>query len=323
MSQSIAVRKTSLKQHIANTKSKVRYLFNYRINPKRLFISALKNRTPGWNLCKTGTPDYKKTIFALTLPHGPMFIGDEMGINDPIIPIDNHEDAFHGFSFGISVDELPSDIHELANIWKKTISTYEFVKGKPYEVVCPKCKGKSDYFGSGRTEDGHLCPECFGLGKIYTFGRQKEIGQRLLAGSEIVWVRMPELHFKPDGLLALMEVYDLYHTGQLWNIMRYISDSSEVVAQIITETFPEVEILVTYDHIDEPGLCDFGFDKNGKSWNRHFYILKEGQYLNLYTGKVETPSQKPRPAKLPDELPSRDRWNVRIDILRNLCLQAK
>jgi hypothetical protein len=294
----------------------------FPVPSKANFLEELETKTPGWSLARVVTVD-KKTVFALTpTTKGPMYIGDDIGINNPLIPINDHTNAFYGFSFGAGSEDLPDDPRELAIIWKQALGTYEFVKGKPNEIPCPVCKGDLG-FGYGRSKRGHFCRRCFGLGTIYTYGPQRKLGKRLLQGStaKIVSHRQT-VKFQPNGLSALLSLYDTYHTGIVTNIAQdYLIDNAY---SVLKETFPNTVIYVNYDQNNEPGLCDVVWDHKGKTWYRHFFMLQEnGCYLNLFTGREEIPSLTPSPINSSRDLPARERWNITLDVMRNLCKFAK
>lgn len=289
------------------------------------FLNTLNSLMPSWNLAHVRDMQ-GQMIYALAIKvQGPLMIGDEMSINDSIIPIDDHPNAFYGFCFGARTADLPDDPEELKKIWKKSEETYIFIqdtltKNGRDRDYCPACKTKHG-FSTGMIENSQICPECFGLGHIYHFGPQKELGTRLLSGiqtgreSGMFWAK-----FEPDSLAALLEMYDRYSTGVLCEIAQgYLVERAW---DIIQHTFPNAFITCTIDDIREPGLGDYVSTKAG-SQNRHFYFpCNDGTWINLHTGEQEIPSEAPRLVGKSD-LPTKNRWNVTLDILRNLCKLTK
>ncbi|EKD53431.1 MAG: hypothetical protein ACD_61C00044G0006 [uncultured bacterium] len=303
--------------------SKIWYFIHFTINPKVFFLKKINQTLPGWLLCVYSNID-GKVVFGLTPTWGPLLVGDEMGINDPIISIDNINDACYGFNGGLSDSDvkkiLPNDLREWKKIWDKAVETHRIIlsKGKN-EDRCPGCTDR--YFGTGLSKEGYLCPKCFGLGGIYTYGPQKEIGERLLQGSDIKVVdRQATIKFQPSGLLALIDLYRTYHTGIVTDIAQeYLVKHFH---SVLNEVFPEVVIYKTEDNQEENGWSAYFLDQNGDTRIRHFYLLRNGHFINLLSGKAETPSHVPQPA-LKEDFPDRDRWNLSIDILANLCKLAK
>lgn len=295
--------------------------FGNVIPNKEDFLTTLNSLMPGWNLAHIRDMQ-GKMIYALAIEvQGPLQIGDEMSINDSIIPLDDHANAFYGFCFGARTTNLPDDPEELKKIWKRSQETYKFIqdtltKNGKDRAYCPACKTKHS-FSHGITGESQICPECFGLGQIYHFGPQKELGVRLLSGittgldNGMFWAK-----FEPDSLAALLEMYDRYSTGILCEITQgYLIRHTW---EVIQHTFPNTAIWFTIDDIQEPGLGDYVSTNKG-SKNRHFYFqCNDGTWLNLHTGKQEIPSEAPRLAGKSD-LPYKNRWNVTLEIFKNLC----
>lgn len=309
---------------------------------KENFIKELNGRIPGWNLAVVNDMT-GKTVFALTIEvQGPLMIGDEMGINDPIIPITDHASAFYGFTFGTSAAELPDDPQELKNIWDKSLETYEYIlqAGKDREY-CPACMGEKYKISNGNTKGWQICQTCFGLGYIYAFGPQKKLGISLIRGAQSgrsenhFWAK-----FTPDALQALFGLYDAYHTGLVTDIAQdYLPGKDRF--RVIQETFPGIKIYYAIDDQVEAGLGDFVYLEGKTKFQvagRHFYYVRNShQRINLHSGKVEIKnwmllayakaggtwglkdSDKLHEVKTSEDMPGRDRWNVTLNILRNLC----
>lgn len=304
-------------QPISRIKLKIWYFTHFTINPKVNFLRVMNRKLPGWLLCVYSKVDDHVT-FGLTPTWGPLIVGDEMGINDPIISIDNFNDAYYGFNGGLNDSDadriIPNDIREWKKIHDKAIATHKIILSKgPNEAPCPECI--IPY--SGLTKETKLCPRCYGLGTLYTYGPQQGLGKALQQGLEIIQKADPWVKFQKAGLSALLTLNSAYHTGIVADIVRgpLIKNSF----QIIKETFPNVVIGITYDKNEEPGLCDVVYDKDNNVWYRHCYLFQGDRYINLYTGKDEKPSGKPQPITGQADLPNTHRWNVTLDILQNLC----
>lgn len=295
------------------------------IPQKSDFLKELEKQTPGWNLAYVNR-DWRdeKSVFALAPTiEGPLLIGDEMGINDPIIPLEDHQNTFYGFTFGAETKNLPDNRRELAKIWRLAIATYKFAQGKSFYISCPVCKSRSGNSSRGQTIRGHFCRKCFGMGSIYTFGPQKKLGRILLRESSAKLVNHSTMvKFLPAGLSALLKLYDTYHTGFVSEIAQHYLISNSF--SVIKKTFPNFNVYFTYDDQREPGMCDFVQDIRHKIWYRRFYLLLDEKYINLYTGEEvdEIWATSLMPIRNSLDLPNRDRWNVTLDIMRNLCKYA-
>lgn len=296
--------------------------FRHTVPAKVNFLKELRSLIPGWDLGYVVDMN-QNNIFALApYVQGPLMIGDDMFINDPIVSITNHENAYYGFTFGAGTKELPDNLEELAAIWHQALATYEFVKGKPHRTACSTCVSENRYSGSGLKGDS-FCPECFGMGSVYSFGPQKKIGKKLLENSKVNSENGNRFYeFRPEGLQSLFSLYDTYHTGVVTDIVQdyLIHHASDIVQQ----TFPDTRIIITYDELSDPGLGDFVRTATNKILYRHFYVQSGDSYLNLYTGILEEPrSELLLPAVYQKRFPGKFRWNVTVEILRNLCKFTK
>lgn len=299
---------------ISNFKLHTWYFFKYRANPLAIYLQTLNKKLHPWKLVNSANG------FALAPSIDyPLLVGDEMSINDPIVSIANPNDAVYGFADVTDINDLPKSLSRLTNIWKQALATLEFIGNRPSSKTCPSC-GKKGY-GYGLSADGSFCPTCFGMGTIYTFGPQQELGEKLLRGSNIKIVdRKLSGGFQPDGLAALLALYDTYHTGVVTDIVQdYLVYHAH---HVITQTFPSVAIYFSYDDQPDPGLCDFVHSPQGVLF-RHFYLRQGDDYYNLYTGELEHPRTELEIVYCQDFLPNWDRWNVALDIMRNLCKYAK
>jgi hypothetical protein len=305
---------------INKARLKIWYFTRFTINPKTIFLRKINRRRPGWLLSVYSKTD-GKVVFGLTPTWGSLLVGDEMGINDPTISIDNLNDAYYGFNGGLDDgDVLPNDIREWKKIWDKAIKTHQIILSKGNnDIFCPDHE-ISLY--AGLTKEGQICPKCFGLGHVYTYGPQQELGKRLLLGSDIKVIdRRATIKFKPDGLSALLSLSDTYHTGIVAEIAhRYLVGNA---FSVIKSTFPDITVFFTYYFESEPGLCDFVRTQNNEIVYRRFFMLQGDHYINLYTGDEETPTQELIPVTSQDNFPDEFRWNVTLDIFRNLCKFAK
>jgi hypothetical protein len=305
---------------------KVWYFINYTIQPKEIFVRKLNRRIPGWVIGvfkdKSG-----KAVFCLTpVTQGPLSGDDMMFINDPVISIDDVENAHYDFNGGFNPGDgkryLPGP-REWKKIWDNAIATYLYILNNPKydgknEASCPDCKGQYS-FETGLTKKGHLCPTCFGLGTIFTYGPQEKFGKILLDGSDIIIEdRRNTIKFSPTGLKALIDLYHTYSTGIVTDIAQdyLVWHCHEVLQQV----FPDVVIYKTEDQIPEDGWSESFYGADGVFTYRHLYAKKGKEYVNLFSGKVETPSHAPVLADLPDDTPGRDRWNLCIDLLYTLCV---
>jgi len=301
------------------------YFFNFTINPKVQFLKKLNLKIPGWLLCQHSKTN-GKIVFGLTPTWGPLLCGDEIGINDPIISINNIKDAYYGFNGGLSsVDAkkvIPNDIREWKKIWDKAIKAHHIVRKGNIEVRCPDCSDRYG-FGTGLNHNGHLCPSCFGLGYLYTYGPQQELGKILLEGLDITIVnhKIQSIKFQSNGLNALISLYHTYHTGIVTDLTQgYVAMNC---SSILNEVFPNIVILKIEDEKEEEGWSFFYYDQNGKQKIRHLYVItKKNEFINLFTGKEEVLSQQAVPAQLPEDLPGEDSMNLKIDLLYNLCKYA-
>ena len=304
---------------------KLWYFVNFTINPKVTFLRKLNKHLPGWLLCVYSEDD-DQVVYGLTPTWGPLMVGDEMFINDPIISLNNIVDARYGFNGGLAESDankyIPRDFRQRKVIWNKAMSTLDQItKKKNNSRECPSCKDPSGY-SSGLTSDGHICPKCFGLGQIYAFGPQKRIGKRLLDGSEITIIRhQVTTVFQPDGLHAIIELYRTYHTGIVRDLVQdYLVKYCGI---IIKKTFPNAQIFKVEDSKPEKNNWNaFFYTANGECKNLHLYLQKGDQYFNLFSGKAETPSSTPSKAG-PKDVPNQDRWDICVDLLENLSKLEK
>lgn len=295
-------------------RSKIWYFFSYQINIKTFYLKALNKQLKPWNLVKW------KDGFALAPRiNYPLMIGDEMSINDPIIPLSNADKAVYGYENTVNINDLPNNVHQLVSISKQALAIRKFVENKPHTTYCSSCGPKG--YGSGLSPNGSFCPECYGLGLLYTFGAQNELGEKLLHGSNIRIVdHRLSGSFQPDGLAALLALYDTYSTGVVCDIAQdYLVNHAYSVIQ---QTFPNATIYFTIDGKSEVDLSDFVHTDEGMLY-RHFYLFQNDVYINLYTGIQETPRTETERVFSQHHLPTKHRWNVTLDILRNLCKYAQ
>lgn len=309
---------------INKAKSKIWYFTRFTANPKVIFLGKLNKQIPGWLLSVHSMTADGKIVYGLCPTWGPLMVGDEMFINDPVISIDNINDAYYGFNGGLSDSDakeyIPNDIRQWKVIWDKAIKRHQEINNKKYSSRCSVCRQEYDH-GTGVTSDGQICPSCFGLGEIFTYGPQKELGERFLKGSSITLGRKKRIIFQPDGLAAAIKLYRVYHSGVVLDLVQ--SYLVYHCGQVIQNTFPNAQVVKVVD--DKPETNNWNawrYDQNGNQHFLHLYLQTGDQYINLFSGKPEVPSSKPTKAGTQD-VPSDDRWDMSITALENLCLYAK
>lgn len=306
---------------IFKVRNDIWYFFHITLNYREAFLRKLNQKLGKWELCGHSPNLYLQLSFT-----HPVLVGDETGINTPIIPLNDPADVRYGYYYGGSTRDLPKSPLKLRKLWQKALSVYRSLpETTNYRDYCDHCTTEGRKYGASGIKGRGICPKCFGLAQIYHWGKQKEYGQKFIAGSTLVWAKngyLEKVVFTPEGLKSLLFLYDRFTTGVVVDIVQeYLVTQAY---NIIRTTFPNSPIYYTYSEQPEPGLCDFVYDGNNhrKIWYRRFYLLQEGKYINLYTGKVETPNNE-IDLVIQEYLPNRDRWNVTIEILRNLCKFAK
>lgn len=305
---------------IFRTRTKIWYFFHITLNYRDAFLRNLNRKLDKWELCGNG-PDY---YLQLSFTH-PMLVGDEMFIRDPLIPLDNPADARYGYYYGTSYWDLPRNPFKLKALWKRALSVYKSLPVTTnYKVHCDYCaKSGSEYNATGIKGDS-ICPKCFGLSQIYHWGKQSEYGQKFINGSRLIWSKdgyLNKVIFNPEGLENLLLLYDHFGSGVVLDIVQeYLIRHA---FEVISTTFPKEVIYYTYSEQPEQGLCDFVHDGDGKTWFRRFYLHKSNKYINLYSGNSETPSNEISLVTNDRHLPNQVRWNVTLDIFRNLCKFTK
>jgi hypothetical protein len=304
-------------------KLKIWYFTKFTANPKVIFLRKLNKRLTGWLLCVYSEKG-GKIIYGICPTWGPLMVGDEMFINDPVISLDDINDAYYGFNGGLNDSDvkkhIPNDLRQWKVIWDKATKRHQEVNNKKDKIVCPDCQYGHGY-GTGVTQDGHICPSCFGLGNIYTYGRQKEIGARFLKGSSIILGRNAKINYDSDGLAALIQLYRDYRTGIILNLVQ--DNLVNYAGQIIAEVFPRAEVVKVIDDKSEANNWNaWCYDEEGNHHYLHLYLKTEDGYINLFSGKQEIPSSEPTKADIKD-VPNRDRWDMSVTLLENLCKYAK
>lgn len=305
---------------IFNTRIKIGHFFSFTLNYRYSFLLNLNRKLGKWELCGNG-PDF---YLQLAFTH-PMLVGDEMFINDPIVPLNDPSDVRYGYYYQASYWDLPRNPLALYKLWQKAVSTYRALPvTDSYRTYCDHCAEKGHEYSASGIKHSGICPKCFGLATVYHWGKQTEYGQKFMAGSTLIWTKngyLEKIIFTPEGLKNLLILYDRFTSGIVADIAQH--HLIKHAYSIICATFPNAVIYITYDKQSEPGLCDFVWGGDNETWYRHFYLLQEDKYINLYTGNIETLNQETLLVTSQDHLPNRDRWNVTLDILRNLCKYAK
>lgn len=275
---------------ISRTKLNIWYFFNYQANPLTFFLRALHKRLSPWNLVNNSG----KFALAPSIDY-PLMIGDEMCINDPIIPLDDPNDVWYGYAHPTTITDLPKHPSTLKHIWDKAIA---ITKGLPEKTrsICPTCAPKPGGWGNGML-NGQICPTCFGLSTIYYLGKQTEFGTKFREGLTLTREagRLTNISFTSEALANFTYMYERFGGG-IGAAGSFFDSISASFGKYLLSTFPDGNIYTA---------------------DRRFFTKTAAGFVDLETKQLES-AIMPHLANLLELNDTKRNWILQFRLIQSL-----